>query len=75
MNSKQNYSKLLLSFHKCQKELDIALFFFRGLNISETRRSGNILKEELFSNTADKSCFLTILMFEISTSHQGKCDN
>lgn len=29
MNSKQNYSKLLLSFHKCQEELDIALFFKR----------------------------------------------
>ena len=29
MNSKQNYSKLLLSFHKCQKELDTALFFKR----------------------------------------------
>lgn len=29
VNSKQNYAKLLLSFPKCQKELDIALFFFK----------------------------------------------
>lgn len=64
VNSKQNYAKLLLSFPKCQKELDIALFFLRGLNVLEERKSGKVLKEELSSKAAVKSCFLMTLMFE-----------
>lgn len=67
MNSKKTYSKLPLSYNKCQKKLDIVLFFFFNLkedNVLEERKSGNVLKEEASSKAAAKSYSLMTLRFE-----------